>query len=80
MKHHYYFDVFNATIDFQLQELDFRFGERAIELLTLSSTSDPNYAYKSFNIDDIYSFTEKYCSLDFFLAEKYYFEISVKVF
>jgi hypothetical protein len=26
VEHHYHFDVFNATIDFQLQELDCRFG------------------------------------------------------
>jgi hypothetical protein len=65
MEHYYHFDVFNATIDFQLQELNFRFGERAMELLTLSSALDPNDAYKSFNIDDICSLTEKYYSLDF---------------
>jgi glycine cleavage system regulatory protein len=36
VEHHYHFDIFNATIDFQLQELNSRFGERVIELLTLS--------------------------------------------
>jgi hypothetical protein len=65
MEHYYHFDVFNTTIDFQLQELNFRFGERAMELLTLSSALDPNDAYKSFNIDDICSLAEKYYSLDF---------------
>ena len=65
VKHHFHFDVFNASIDFQLQELDCRFGERAIDLLTLSSALDSNDAYKSFNINDICSLAKKYYSLDF---------------
>jgi hypothetical protein len=64
VKHHYHFDIFNAAIDFQLQELDNRFGERTIELLTLSSALNPNNAYKSLNIYDICTIAEKYCSLD----------------
>jgi hypothetical protein len=36
VEHHYHFDIFNVTIDFQLQELDNRFSEGAIELLTFS--------------------------------------------
>jgi hypothetical protein len=52
-EYHYHLDIFNATINFHLQELNFRFGERAMELLTLSLTLDLNNAYKSFNIDDI---------------------------
>ena len=53
MEHHYHFDIFDATIDVQLQELDNRFGEQPIELLTLFSALDPKDAYKSFNVDDI---------------------------
>ena len=55
VEHNYHFDIFNATIDVQLQELDNRFGERPRELLTLCSTLDPKDAYKSFNVDDILS-------------------------
>ena len=33
--------IFNAGIDSQLQELNYRFSEKAMELLTLSSTLDP---------------------------------------
>jgi hypothetical protein len=67
---HYHFDIFNATIDFQLQELDNRFSEGAMELLTLSSALDPNDAYKSFSIDDICRLVEKYYPLDFSEQEK----------
>nr|XP_023898179.1 zinc finger MYM-type protein 1-like [Quercus suber] len=65
VEHHYHFDIFNATIDVQLQELDNRFGEQPIELLTLCSALDPMDAYKSFNVDDICSLVEKYYPLDF---------------
>jgi hypothetical protein len=70
VEHYYRFDIFNATIDFQLQELDNRFGEKAMELLTLSSALDPKDAYKSFKIDDICILAEKYYPLDFSEHEK----------
>ncbi|XP_052203041.1 uncharacterized protein LOC127808506 [Diospyros lotus] len=38
IEHHYHFDIFNSTINFQLQELDSRFNEQTMELLSLSST------------------------------------------
>jgi hypothetical protein len=30
--YYYYFDVFNTTIDFQLQQFDCKFGERAMDI------------------------------------------------
>ncbi|KDO42404.1 hypothetical protein CISIN_1g045230mg, partial [Citrus sinensis] len=38
---HYHFDIFNAVKDFQLIELNSRFSEQTVELLTLSSALDP---------------------------------------
>jgi hypothetical protein len=70
VEHYYYFDIFNTTIDFQLQELDSRFGEKAMKLLTLSSALNPKNAYKSFKIDDICILAEKYYPLDFSKHEK----------
>ncbi|XP_059448304.1 uncharacterized protein LOC132179583 [Corylus avellana] len=70
VEHHYHFDIFNTAIDFQLQELDSRFGEKAMELLTLISALDPKDAYKSFKIDDICILVEKYYPLDFSEQEK----------
>ena len=66
VEHHYHFDIFNAAIEFQFQELDNRFGERTMELLTLSSTLNPSDDYKSFNINDICTFADKYYFLDVF--------------
>jgi hypothetical protein len=69
VKHHYHFDIFNTTIDFQLKEIDSRFGEKAVKLFSLSSVLDPKDAYKSFKIDDICIIAEKYCPL-YFLSRK----------
>jgi hypothetical protein len=47
VEHHYRFDIFNATINFQFQELDNMFGEEVVELLTLRSVLDPKGAINS---------------------------------
>ncbi|XP_062011181.1 uncharacterized protein LOC133727792 [Rosa rugosa] len=47
-------DIFYAAIDSQLQELNNRFNEHAVELLTLSSALDPTKISKCFKIDAIY--------------------------
>jgi hypothetical protein len=70
MEHHFRIDVFVAAIDFQLQELDNRFSEHAVELLRLSAALSPQDAYKSFKIDDICSLVEKFYPQDFTEQEK----------
>ena len=80
VEHHYHFDIFNATIDVQLQELDNRFGEQPIELLTLCSALDPKDAYKSFNVDDISCLVEKYYPLDFSERDRTGLKIQLKLF
>jgi hypothetical protein len=80
LEHHYHFGIFNATIDFQLQELNSRFGERAVKLLTLRSALDPNDGYKSFKIDDICSLAEVYYLLDFSKDEKINLGFQLKYF
>jgi hypothetical protein len=41
IEHHYQVDIFCAAIDSQLQELNRRFGEHAVELLILALALDP---------------------------------------
>jgi hypothetical protein len=41
MEHHFIIDVFTDAIDFQLQELNNRFSEYAVELLILSAAFKP---------------------------------------
>ncbi|KAH9741125.1 TTF-type domain-containing protein [Citrus sinensis] len=65
VEHHYHFDVFNAVIDFQLMELNSRFSEQTVELLTLSSALDPVDGFKSFDIDNICSLAKKFYPHDF---------------
>ncbi|XP_061368974.1 uncharacterized protein LOC133311864 [Gastrolobium bilobum] len=80
IEHHYHFDIFNSTIDFQLQELDRRFTEQTMELLSLSSSLDPKNGYKAFNVDDICSLAEKYYPLDFSEQERISLNFQLKHF
>ncbi|XP_052290844.1 uncharacterized protein LOC102608680 [Citrus sinensis] len=51
--------------DFQLMELNNRFTEQTLELLTLSSALNPIDAFKSFKIEDICSLAERFYPEDF---------------
>ena len=53
VEHHYHFDIFNEVIDFVLMELNTRFNELSVELLSLSVALDPKNSFQSFNSDDI---------------------------
>ncbi|XP_042939574.1 uncharacterized protein LOC122274617 [Carya illinoinensis] len=65
MEHHFMIDIFTATIDIQLQELNNRFNDHTIELLILSTALNPKDAYKSFKVDDICKLVEKFYPQDF---------------
>ena len=49
---HYCINIFTATIDSQLQELNNRFSEHAVKLFVLNSMFDPRNSRLSFNIDN----------------------------
>ncbi|KAK2651063.1 hypothetical protein Ddye_018552 [Dipteronia dyeriana] len=51
--------------DYQLTELNNRFPEQTIELLTLSTTLSPIDVFKSFDVDDIFTLSNKFYSEDF---------------
>jgi len=59
VEHHYRVDIFTVTIDQQLQELNNRFNEQAIELFMLSATLDPKNTYTLFSVEDIYRLVDK---------------------
>ena len=65
VKHHYHFEIFNEAIDFILMELNTRFNELLVELLSLSVALDPNNSFESFNNDDICKFAKKFYPEDF---------------
>ncbi|OMO77763.1 Zinc finger, TTF-type [Corchorus olitorius] len=70
MEHHYKVDVFFATIDRQLNELNSRFNEQAVQLLTLSSALDPRDGFKLFETNAVCSLVEKFYPSDFTEQEK----------
>ncbi|KAK9735138.1 hypothetical protein RND81_04G186100 [Saponaria officinalis] len=63
--HYFRYDVFIAAIDSQLHELDFRFNDEMIELLSLSSSLDPKRKFQNFKADDIYKLVSKFYPADF---------------
>ncbi|XP_042396935.1 uncharacterized protein LOC121987098 [Zingiber officinale] len=65
VEHHFHYDIFNAAIDFQLEELNSRFSDETVELLMLSSALDPKDNFNRFNIDKICNLAEKYYPEDF---------------
>ncbi|XP_076949853.1 uncharacterized protein LOC143622648 [Bidens hawaiensis] len=60
-EHYYRVDVFTSTFDNQLHELDSRFNDHTIELLSLSSS----LSSKKINVDEICLLVEKYYPEDF---------------
>ncbi|GAV84847.1 DUF4371 domain-containing protein [Cephalotus follicularis] len=60
VEHHYRIDVFTVIIDSQIQELNIRFSENAIELLVLCSVLDPRDCCKFFEVDGIRKIAHKY--------------------
>jgi len=68
----YHYDIFNSTIDFQLEELNSRFNDGIMKLLVLSSALEPKNNFKSFKVDAIYKLAEKFYLEDFNEQEMYY--------
>ncbi|XP_057431672.1 uncharacterized protein LOC130724460 [Lotus japonicus] len=68
--HYFRVEIFLVAIDKQLQELNSRFSDQAMKLLTLSSALIPKNAYKAWNIDKICTLVDKYYPNDFSEQEK----------
>ncbi|KAG8374845.1 hypothetical protein BUALT_Bualt10G0037900 [Buddleja alternifolia] len=65
MEHYYRINLFIATIDTQWQELNSRFNEKNMELLSLSSTFDPREDFKLLNVEHIGDLATKFYPADF---------------
>ncbi|KAG6646247.1 hypothetical protein CIPAW_08G180800 [Carya illinoinensis] len=78
MEYHFRINIFTATIDFKLQELNNRFNDHTMELLILSAALNPKGAYKSFKIDDICKLVEKFYPQDFTEQEKFLLRIQLQ--
>ncbi|KAL8484958.1 hypothetical protein ACS0TY_027314 [Phlomoides rotata] len=65
IEHHYHFVIFNGAIDYILMELNTRFNDVFVELLSLSVALDPQKSFESFNSDDICKLAKKLYPEDF---------------
>ncbi|XP_029154506.1 uncharacterized protein [Arachis hypogaea] len=65
VEHYFRVEIFLVTIDKQLQELNSRFNDQAMDLLSLSSTLMPKDAYKNFDIAKISTLVDSYYPEDF---------------
>ncbi|KAL4378745.1 hypothetical protein GQ457_02G028860 [Hibiscus cannabinus] len=70
LDHHYRVDLFTASVDSQLHEINSRFDEHMIDLLLLSSALDPKDSFKSFDMDKICLLVNKHYPEDFSTQEK----------
>ncbi|XP_042380118.1 zinc finger MYM-type protein 1-like [Zingiber officinale] len=71
-------DLFYASIDSQLQEINGQFSDDAMELLILSNALNPQNAMESFKIEDICKLVEKFYAQDFTRDEKEQLEMQLK--
>ncbi|XP_023765912.1 uncharacterized protein LOC111914391 [Lactuca sativa] len=75
-EHFYRVDLFTATLDKQLNELNSRFNDQAVELLSLSST----LVSKVINVDQICLLVEKYYPEDFTEQERIQLRYQLEIF
>ena len=73
-------EVFRAKLDTQLHELEFRFNDKVLDLLTTSATLIPKNKFRSFKADDICELVKKYYPADFIQHEIYGLEQQLKHF
>nr|XP_017250691.1 PREDICTED: uncharacterized protein LOC108221313 [Daucus carota subsp. sativus] len=78
IEHHFRVDIFLATIDSQLNELNHRFPENTVELLVLSSALDPTDCYKSFDIEAICRLACSYYPDDFSENDKLHLKFQLE--
>jgi hypothetical protein len=63
-------NIFCASIDSQLQELNCRFSDDAMKFHILGSALDPRVAHKSFKINDICQLVKEFYMQNFINHEK----------
>ncbi|XP_071715307.1 uncharacterized protein [Rutidosis leptorrhynchoides] len=80
IEHYYRVDLFIGTVDKQLQELDNRFNDHAIDLLTLRSSLLPKKDNEMLDIDNVCLLVEKYYPTDFTEQEMDHFIYQLDLF
>ncbi|XP_071913896.1 uncharacterized protein [Coffea arabica] len=80
MEYHYRIDVFLATVDSQILEMNNRFKEDVIELLILSSALHPKDNFQTFNIEQICQLANNFYLADFTDQEKLHLRTQLEFF
>jgi hypothetical protein len=73
-------EIYRATIDSQLTELNLRFNEKVMDLLSVSVTLIPRQGFASFSAKEICEMVEKYYPADFTQQERYGLELQLNRF
>jgi hypothetical protein len=73
-------EIFQATLDTQLQELDNRFNEKVMDLLSTSATLIPRNRFRSFRASAVCEMVKKYYPIDFMQQDRYGLEQQLKHF
>uniref|UniRef100_A0ACD5XAN1 Uncharacterized protein n=1 Tax=Avena sativa TaxID=4498 RepID=A0ACD5XAN1_AVESA len=79
-EHYFRVEKFRATLDTQLHELEFRFSEKVMDLLSTNATLIPTNKFRSFNAANICEMVKKYYPADFSQQEIYGLEQQLKHF
>nr|GEW48941.1 hypothetical protein [Tanacetum cinerariifolium] len=79
-EHYYRAEVFISLLDKQLHELNNRFNDHAMDLLTLGSALVPKNDSNGYNIDEICQLVEKYYPVDFTEQERIRLSFELKIF
>nr|XP_017221579.1 PREDICTED: zinc finger MYM-type protein 1-like [Daucus carota subsp. sativus] len=77
VEHHYHYDVFNSAIDFQLEELHYRFNDDAVQLLRLSTSLEPKNNFRLFDIENICTLVTTFYPVDFGQQEMYHLKLQL---
>jgi hypothetical protein len=64
-EHYFRVEIFRATLDTQLFELNRRFNEKVMDLLSTSATLIPRNKFRGFKASDICEMVQKYYPSDF---------------
>ncbi|XP_063938086.1 uncharacterized protein LOC135147947 [Daucus carota subsp. sativus] len=77
IEHHYHYNIFNSAIDYQVEELNYRFNDNAVELLRLSSSLESKNNFSLFDIEQICTLASTFYPADFSQQEMYYLKLQL---
>jgi hypothetical protein len=79
-EHYFRVEIFRATLDTQLFEINRRFNEKVMDLLSTSATLIPRNKFRGFNANDICEMVKKYYPSDFPQQDIYGLQLQLKHF